>query len=64
MDRITEIGKALRELLITYKPNAVAIEKIFLGKNVDVLLTGHARGICIYESKLLQLPVYEMRRDS
>ncbi len=49
-DRILALGHELASILKRHNPQMVAIEKAFLGKNVDsAFKLGHARGVCIYE---------------
>lgn len=58
--RLLEIGNGVRELVEEYKPDHVAIEKIFLGKNADsAFKLGHARGVAIYEALRKNVLVYE-----
>lgn len=58
--RLTEIGRQFRQLLESTRPDVIALEKIFLGKNVDsVFKLGHARGICVYEAGLRKTPIFE-----
>ncbi len=48
MDRLAEIAEGTQELLERFKPQEVAIENIFLGKNVSsAFKLGHARGVMI-----------------
>lgn len=59
-ERIVLIGKALRQLIATHRPQIVVVEKIFLGKNADsAFKLGHARGIVLYEAELAQLQIRE-----
>lgn len=59
-NRLLEVGSGLRELMQTYKPEHISLEKIFLGKNADsAFKLGHARGIVIYEALLAQATVFE-----
>jgi crossover junction endodeoxyribonuclease RuvC len=59
-DRMLELGTAFRQLMEKYRPDHVSIEKIFLGKNADsAFKLGHARGVCMYESKRGGAEVYE-----
>jgi crossover junction endodeoxyribonuclease RuvC len=47
--RLAEIGRGLRELLIELRPDAVAMEEAFFGKNVQsTLALGEARGVAIF----------------
>ncbi len=58
--RMKELGESLRQILSKYKPQAVAIEKIFLGKNADsAFKLGHARGVAMYEAALAEAEVHE-----
>jgi crossover junction endodeoxyribonuclease RuvC len=59
-DRMVELGGAMSELMSKYKPDHVVIEKIFLGRNADsAFKLGHARGVCMYESRKHGAAVYE-----
>jgi crossover junction endodeoxyribonuclease RuvC len=58
--RMKELGQSLQQVLAKYKPDAVAIEKIFLGKNADsAFKLGHARGVAMYESAVAEAEVFE-----
>lgn len=58
--RMKELGQSLQQILTKYKPNAVAIEKIFLGKNADsAFKLGHARGVAMYEAAVAEAEVFE-----
>ena len=58
--RMKELGESLQEILKKYKPESVAIEKIFLGKNADsAFKLGHARGVAMYESVRANAEVFE-----
>ena len=58
--RLLEIGEGICDLMQTYKPDHVSLEKIFLGKNADsAFKMGHARGVVIYEALKAQVDVYE-----
>jgi crossover junction endodeoxyribonuclease RuvC len=47
--RLAEIGRGLRELLVELRPDAVAMEEAFFGKNVQsTLALGEARGVAIF----------------
>lgn len=59
-ERLLEIGHGVREIFQEYKPQHVAIEKIFLGKNADsAFKLGHARGVVIYEALCAGIQVFE-----
>jgi crossover junction endodeoxyribonuclease RuvC len=47
--RLAEIGRGLRDLLVELRPNAVAMEEAFYGKNVQsTLALGEARGVALF----------------
>lgn len=47
-ERLVEIGRGLRDLIRELKPNAVAMEDAFFGKNVQsALALGEARGVAL-----------------
>jgi crossover junction endodeoxyribonuclease RuvC len=47
--RLAEIGRGLRELLAEVRPDAVAMEEAFYGKNVQATLAlGEARGVALF----------------
>ena len=47
--RLREIGRGLRELLDELRPDAVAMEEAFFGKNVQATLAlGEARGVALF----------------
>jgi len=48
-DRLVEIGRALRDLVAEMKPDAVAMEEAFFGKNVQsTIALGEARGVALF----------------
>ncbi len=48
-DRLLTIGRGLRELLQEFRPDALAIEQAFFGKNVQsTLALGEARGVALF----------------
>jgi crossover junction endodeoxyribonuclease RuvC len=56
--RLAEIGRGLRELLLELRPNAVAMEEAFYGKNVQsTLALGEARGVAIFVASELGLAI-------
>jgi crossover junction endodeoxyribonuclease RuvC len=58
--RMLELGSGFREVMEKYRPQHVAIEKIFLGKNADsAFKLGHARGVVMYEAMRGGAEVYE-----
>lgn len=49
MARLAEIGGGLRDLLAEVRPDAVAMEEAFYGKNVQsTLALGEARGVALF----------------
>ena len=58
--RLLEIGNGVRDLMTSYKPQHMSIEKIFLGKNADsAFKLGHARGVVIYEALCAGCEIFE-----
>lgn len=58
--RLVDVGTGIKELLQSYKPDHVSVEKIFLGKNADsAFKLGHARGVVIYQCVDREIPLYE-----
>ena len=58
--RLLSLSAELGELMSMYKPNEVAIEKIFLGKNADsAFKLGHIRGVCMMESERVGAKIFE-----
>lgn len=58
--RMRELSESIEQLLVKYRPQAVSIEKIFLGKNADsAFKLGHARGVLMCESAKSGASVFE-----
>ncbi len=58
--RLKQIYETTLELIDTYKPQAVAIEKLFFNKNVTTALSvGQARGVIVLAAVQRGLPVAE-----
>ena len=58
--RLKTLALGLRDLVAQYRPDEVAIEKVFMGKNADsALKLGQARGAAITTLVLHELPVAE-----
>lgn len=58
--RLHEIGQGVRDLIQSYKPQQMSLEKIFLGKSADsAFKMGHARGVVIYEALCAKVQVFE-----
>ncbi len=58
--RLKLIYDGVGEVIATYRPHALAIEKVFLARNPNsALVLGHARGAAICAAVNAQLPVSE-----
>jgi crossover junction endodeoxyribonuclease RuvC len=58
--RLQELFNDLRDLLDEFRPQALAVEKLFFGRNVTTAITvGQARGIVLLTAALAQLEVAE-----
>ena len=60
-DRLLTINNSLEELIITYEPDEVAVEKLFFNKNTRTALSvGHARGVILLAAarKCLEIGEY------
>jgi crossover junction endodeoxyribonuclease RuvC len=58
--RLRKIYVEMKAVLIQYKPRAVAIEKLFFGKNTKTAIAvGQARGILLLAAAELKVPVSE-----
>ena len=58
--RLEEIGKSLEKILKEYKPQELAIEKLFFTKNQTTAINvAEVRGVCIYLSQTHKLSIYE-----
>lgn len=59
--RLAAVHKELTRLIKHYKPNKVAVEKLFFSKNVKTALTvGEARGVILMTCAALQVPTVEI----
>lgn len=59
-ERLLEIYQGVRELVQKFKPDHVAIEKVFFAKNVvSALKLGQARGVAILAVTEAGVPVHE-----
>jgi crossover junction endodeoxyribonuclease RuvC len=57
-ERLATIGRGLRELMEELRPDAVAMEEAFFGKNVQsTLALGEARGVALFVTAERGLPV-------
>jgi len=59
-DRLYEIYQGIEQLILSYSPQQMAIEKIFMARNADsALKLGQARGVAIVAGANQRLPVAE-----
>jgi crossover junction endodeoxyribonuclease RuvC len=57
---LQRVCDGIREVILTAKPEALAIENIFYGKNIRSLIKqGHVRGVAILAGAYEEVPVYE-----
>ena len=58
--RLTELYKSLCDLIYEYKPDEIAVEKIFFSKGVKSAINfGHTRGVVLLSAALSEIPLYE-----
>jgi crossover junction endodeoxyribonuclease RuvC len=58
--RLQKIYRQLSELIERYRPDAVAVEQVFMAKNpASALKLGHARGVALLAGINAELPVAE-----
>ena len=58
--RLGQVGKKISEIIKEYKPDALAIESLFITKNQRTAMrVSEARGVIIYEAVRANIPVYE-----
>jgi crossover junction endodeoxyribonuclease RuvC len=58
--RLLKIHREMVELIDNHEPDAVAMEEIFYGKNVQSLIKqGHARGVAILAAAQRGIPIFE-----
>lgn len=58
--RLRELFSSIREVIEEYKPEEIAIEKIFFAKGIRAALSlGHTRGVILAASSLSGMPIYE-----
>ena len=59
-ERLRLIGKEVERIIKKYKPEVLAIEKLFFTTNQKTVMgVSEARGVIIYVASLLGLSVYE-----
>jgi len=58
--RLKVIHQGLAKIIVQFKPEAVAVEQVFLAKNaMSALKLGHARGVALLAGVIAGLPVFE-----
>lgn len=64
-ERLVEIYRGVKDLLVEYKPEHVAIEKVFFAKNVvSALKLGQARGVAVLAIAEAGIPLFEYSPNS
>jgi len=59
-ERLLMIGKAVEKIIKKWKPEALAIEKLFFNQNVtNALKVSEARGVILYEAARAGLEIFE-----
>ena len=58
--RLSRIHKGIRDLCKTHKPQHLAVEKVFFGKNLDTAFKlGHIFALCLIESENQSIEFFE-----
>jgi crossover junction endodeoxyribonuclease RuvC len=59
-DRLSSVGLRIRTLIQEFRPNALAMETLFITKNQKTAMhVSEARGIIAYEARLNDIPIFE-----
>ncbi|MFQ3573744.1 MAG: crossover junction endodeoxyribonuclease RuvC [Thermodesulfovibrionales bacterium] len=59
-DRLKELFNTMRDIIQDYKPDNIAIEKMFFAKGIKSAMSlGHTRGVIIAASSLSEKPIFE-----
>lgn len=59
--RLHQIANAMEELILRHNPDALALENLFVGRNVrSALVLGHARGVIMLAAARAGVPVAEI----
>ena len=59
-DRLLDIYESLNEIIEEWKPDAIAIEKLFFTKNITTgISVAEARGVVLLCARQAELPIYE-----
>lgn len=60
-ERLFSLGKKLEEIIKKYKPDVMAVEKLFFAKNQKTALgVAEARGVVLYLASSYKVPVREL----
>ena len=58
--RLVQIAADLEQLIVQFRPDEIAVEELFFGKNITTgIAVAHARGVILYTAERLQVPIYE-----
>jgi crossover junction endodeoxyribonuclease RuvC len=59
-DRLFGIAEGLREVIARHRPDAIAVEDVFYGRNVrTTVVLGHARGVILLVAREAGLVIHE-----
>lgn len=59
-ERLTLIGRRIKEIICEFRPEALATEKLFFSNNQKTAMTvAEARGVILYIASSSGLPIYE-----
>jgi len=59
-ERLAQIGREINNLIQEYKPNALAIEKLYFTTNAKTVMgVAEARGVIVYNASINDLDVFE-----
>lgn len=59
-ERLEKVYNELAEILLTYKPDVMAVEKLFFSRNSNsAMQVGEARGVALLTGRLAGLDVFE-----
>ncbi len=59
-DRLLTLSNGLDELIVKYKPDAMAVEELFFNTNVKTAIkVGHGRGVVLLAAAKADIKVYE-----
>lgn len=59
-DRLLVVGSSIKKIIKEWRPESLAIERLFFNKNItNALGVAEARGVIIYEASAASLSIYE-----